>query len=176
MSSQEAHGLIGLGVAVLREEGRWRVLGLSPKVFTSLQEAERELRELRSTGASFGLINVDDEFFVVVRPGPGGSRLLLSDATAALDYDLAADVLDALHVEIPDPDELDDDEEPWAEGDFTILEDLGLPESVLGLIVSESDELYADEQLAALARQLGFEEELADFERESAKSDGNRRT
>ncbi|ADG97023.1 conserved hypothetical protein [Segniliparus rotundus DSM 44985] len=160
MSSQHAKGPVGLAVAVVREEGRWRVLGLSPKVLTSLEQAERELRELRSTSAVFGLINVDDEFFVIVRPGPGSSRLLLSDATAALDYDLAADVLDELHVEIPDPDELDDDEEPWAEGDFGILEDLGLPESVLGLIVSESDELYADEQLAALARQLGFEEEL----------------
>ncbi|EFV13157.1 tRNA adenosine deaminase-associated protein [Segniliparus rugosus] len=171
MSSQEAHGLVGVGVAVLREEGHWRVLELSPKVLASLEQAERELRELRSTSAVFGLINVDDEFFVIVRPGPGGSRLLLSDATAALDYDLAADVLDELHVEIPDPDELDDDEEPWAEGDFAILEDLGLSESVLSLIVSESDELYADEQITALARQLGFEEELADLERKSKGAD-----
>ena len=51
--------------------------------------AETELRELRSAGAVFGLLDIDDEFFVIVRPAPSGTRLLLSDATAALDSGLA---------------------------------------------------------------------------------------
>ncbi len=37
---------------------------------SSLSAAETELRELRSAGAVFGLIDVDDEFFVIVRPAP----------------------------------------------------------------------------------------------------------
>jgi len=50
---------------------------------------------------------VDDEFFVIVRPAPSGTRLLLSDATAALDYDIAAEVLDNLDADI-DPEDLED--------------------------------------------------------------------
>ena len=85
----------GFGVAVVREEGQWRCSAMAPKSLTSLAAAETELRELRSAGAVFGLLDVDDEFFVIVRPAPSGTRLLLSDATAALDYDIAAEVLDA---------------------------------------------------------------------------------
>ncbi|MBX9982679.1 MAG: tRNA adenosine deaminase-associated protein, partial [Mycobacterium gordonae] len=96
----------GFGVAVVREEGKWRCAPLGPKALTSLSAAETELRELRSSGAVFGLLDVDDEFFVIVRPAPSGTRLLLSDATAALDYDIAAEVLDSLDAEI-DPEDLE---------------------------------------------------------------------
>lgn len=128
---------------------------------TSLRAAETELRELRSSGAVFGLLDIDDEFFVVLRPAPSGTRLLISDATAAIDYDIAAEILEAINVEIPDidPDELDD-VEPWEEGDLGVLADLGLPEPVLSVIVAETD-LYPDEQLGMIAARLGFANELA---------------
>ena len=146
--------LDGFAVAVTREEGRWKCRVLSGAALTSLDTAVTELRELRSSGAVFGLLNVDDEFFIIVRPAPAGTRLLLSDATMAVDYDIAADVLDALNIEIPDidPDELDDIE-PWEEGD------LGLPEPVLSVILSETD-LYPDEQLDEIAQRLGFDDVL----------------
>ena len=83
----------GFGVAVVREDGKWRCAPMSPKVLTSLSAAETELQELRSAGAVFGLLDIDDEFFLIVRPAPAGTRLLLSDATAALDYDIAAEAL-----------------------------------------------------------------------------------
>lgn len=105
----------GFGVAVVREEGRWRCSPMGPKALTSLRAAETELRELRSAGAVFGLLDVDDEFFVIVRPAPSGTRLLLSDATAALDYDIAAEVLDNLDAEI-DPEDLED-ADPFEEGE-----------------------------------------------------------
>jgi len=119
----------GFGVAVVREEGQWRCSAMARKSLTSLAAAETELRELRSSGAVFGLLDVDDEFFVIVRPAPSGTRLLLSDATAALDYDIAAEVLDSL-------------------------------DAVLGVIVDETD-LYADEQLGRIAREMGFADELS---------------
>ena len=127
---------------------------------TSLSAAETQLRELRSSGAVFGLLDVDDEFFIVLRPAPSGTQLLISDATAAIDYDIAADVLDALHIEIPDidPDDLDD-VEPWEEGDLSVLADLGLPEPVLAVIAAETD-LYPDEQLGMIAQRLGFASEF----------------
>src|SRR3977135_2864624 len=87
----------GFGVAVVREEGQWRCSPMGRKALMSLTAAETELRELRSAGAVFGLLDIDDEFFVIVRPAPSGTRLLLSDATAALDYDIAAEGLGKLH-------------------------------------------------------------------------------
>lgn len=161
-SSSDRHDeLEGFAVAVVREEGSWTCTVLTSEALVSLRAAETELRELRRAGAVFGLLNVDDEFFVVLRPAPSGTRLLLSDATAAIEYDLAADVLDALNIDIPDvdPDEIDD-VEPWEEGDSGLLSDLGLPEPVMGVILAETD-LYPDEQLGMIAQRLGFADELA---------------
>ena len=160
-TSDDIDDLEGFGIAVVREEGKWSCSPLTAAALNSLRTAETELRELRSSGAVFGLLDVDDEFFVVLRPAPSGTRLLISDATAALDYDIAADVLDAINVEIPDldPDDLDD-VEPWEEGDLGVLSDLGLPEPVLGVIVAETD-LYPDEQLGMIAQRMGFADELS---------------
>jgi hypothetical protein len=131
----------GFGVAVVREDGKWRCSAMRPKALTSLTDAETELRELRSAGAA-----------------PSGTRLLLSDATAALDYDIAAEVLDNLDADI-DPEDLED-ADPFEEGDLGLLSDVGLPEAVLGVILDETD-LYADEQLGRIAREMGFAEELS---------------
>ena len=149
----------GFGVAVVREEGQWRCSAMARKSLTSLTAAETELRELRSSGAVFGLLDVDDEFFVIVRPAPSGTRLLLSDATAALDYDIAAEILENLDADI-DPEDLED-AEPFEEGDLGLLSDVGLPEAVLGVILDESDQLYPDEQLGRIAREMGFADELS---------------
>lgn len=142
----------------MREDGKWRCAPMRPAALTSLAAAETELRELRSAGAVFGLIDVDDDFFVIVRPAPAGTRLLLSDATAALDYDIAAEVLENLDAEINDEDL--EDADPFEEGDLGLLADLGLPEAVLSVILDEID-LYADEQLGRIAREMGFAEELS---------------
>ena len=151
----------GYAVAVVREDTGWKVTALKRSALDSLDDAELQLRELRAAGAAFGLLDVDDEFFIVLRPSPSGARLLLSDATAAIDYDIAADVLDRLHVDIPDlePDEIDD-VDPWEEGDLGLLADLGLEDAVMSIIVGDSD-LYADEQLGMIAARLGFADELA---------------
>ncbi|KMO70053.1 tRNA adenosine deaminase-associated protein [Mycolicibacterium chlorophenolicum] len=149
----------GFAVAVVREDGTWRCTALRPEALTSLSAAETELRELRSAGAFFGLLDIDDEFFVIVRPAPSGTRLLLSDATAALDYDIAAEVLEKLDAEF-DEEELES-ADPFEEGDLGVLSDIGLPEAVLGVILDESDDLYADEQVGRIAREMGFADELA---------------
>lgn len=148
----------GFGIAVVREEGKWRCHPMGSKVLNSLAAAETELRELRSAGAVFGLLEIDDDFFVIVRPGPSGTRLLLSDATAALEYDIAAQALESLDAEA-DPDDLED-AEPFEEGDLGLLVDLGLPAAVLSVILDEAD-LYADEQLIRIAQEMGFADELS---------------
>lgn len=146
----------GFGVAVVREDGKWRCSSLHKAALNSLAAAETELRELRSAGAVFGLLDVDDEFFVIVRPAPAGTRLFLSDATAALDYDIAQEVLEKLDADIS----LDDleDEAPFEEGDLGVLADVGLSEGVLSIILDTDD--YADEQLVRIAQEMGFGDEL----------------
>jgi putative tRNA adenosine deaminase-associated protein len=147
----------GFAVAVVRAEGKWRCSLLAPELLDDLDGIITGLRRVATEGAVFGLVCIEDEFFVVIRPVPGGVALLLSDATAALDFDLAADVLDLLHVETPDEDEVDDD--AWPEGDMALLADLGVPEQEMQLIVDD-DEMYPDEQLVVIARRAGFEDEL----------------
>ena len=151
--------LPGFAVAAIREDGRWRCARLDPEALVDLDRAITALRELRSTGAVLGLLDVDDEFFVLLRPVPGGVALMLSDAVAALDYDVAADALDLLRVELPEYDI--DDPDPWPEGDLSILADLGLPADELEVLAGEV-ELYPDEQLAAIGRRCGFAEALAE--------------
>src|ERR1041384_3703120 len=135
--AQDADAPDGFGVAVVREDGKWRCTPMRSAALTSLAAAETELRELRSAGAVFGLLDIDDEFFVIVRPAPAGTRLFLSDATAALDYDIADEVLKKLDADL----ELDDleDEDPYEEGDLGLLSDIGLPEAVLSIILDETD-------------------------------------
>lgn len=161
MAAASSDELDGFAVAVVREEGKWTVTAMDNTSLSSLSDAENLLREMRSAGAVFGLLDIDDEFFVVIRPAPSGSRLLLSDATASIDYDIAADVLDAMHIDVPDIDSDDlDDVEPWEEGDLGLLADLGLPEPVMSVIVGDTD-LYADEQIGMIAARLGFADELS---------------
>jgi len=148
----------GFGVAVVREDGKWRCGWMDTAALDELDAAITELRRMRSTGAVFGMLNVDDEFFILLRPSPTGVSLLLSDASAALSYDIAADVLDLLRVEPPD----DEEDDLWPEGDLAILADIGLPEGELQVIIDEVD-LYPDEQLRIIAQRCGFGSEFADL-------------
>jgi putative tRNA adenosine deaminase-associated protein len=154
MSEQDPVG--GFAVAVVREEGKWRCSAMAGDALRELDAAITELRKIRSTGAVFGLLDVDDQFFLVLRPGPGGVQLFVSDAAAALDYDVAADALDLLRVDPPS----EDDDEVWPEGALDILADLGLPAPEMQVIAGEVD-LYPDEQLQIIARRCGFADEFA---------------
>ncbi|TNC28492.1 tRNA adenosine deaminase-associated protein [Amycolatopsis alkalitolerans] len=145
----------GFAVAVVREDGKWRCSALEAGALANLDAAITALGKLRSTGAVFALLAVDDEFFVIVRPSPRGPSLLLSDAAAALDYDIAADVLDVLRADAPD----EDDDSIYSEGDLEILADVGLPGPELEVIAGEVD-LYPDEQLQMIAQRCGFADEF----------------
>ena len=149
----------GFAVAVVREDGRWQCTAMDVAALRNLDTAITELRGHRSTGAVFGLLAVDDEFFVVIRLVPGGVSLLLSDAAAAWDYDIAAGVLDLLRIEIPDEDTVDADD-VWPEGDLGLLADLGLPAAEMQVIIDEVD-LYPDEQLDMIAQRCGFGPQFA---------------
>ena len=142
-------------VVVFRDEfGSWQA-GLLPETLgDDLEGLVAAVRQQPAPEAALGLVNVADEFFVLLRVHGVDVRLLLSDVTASVAWDLAAQVAEALDVEPLDEDELDD---VWPAGDLGILADLGLDEMELGTILADVD-AYADEMLGAIARRLGFGE------------------
>lgn len=150
----------GYAVTVAQTDGRWQVREFDDD-FTDLSTSVSAVRKLRAEGASFALLNVEEDYLVIVRPGPSRVRLLISDATMAVDDDFAADICDEADVEIPDidPDELDN-VDGWADGDFGILADLGLSEERLSILLD--DDADPADLAQTIADELGFGDELAD--------------
>ena len=150
----------GYAVTVERTGGTWRVRGFDDD-FSDLSTSVTAVRNLRAEGPAFALLNVEEDYLVIVRPGPSQTRVLISDATMAVDDDFAAEILDEAGAEIPDidPDELDN-VDAWADGDFDILADLGLSEEQMSILLDD-DADPADLALA-IADELGFGDELDD--------------
>jgi putative tRNA adenosine deaminase-associated protein len=95
---------------------------------------------------------VADEFFVAVRVRGEEVKMLLSDVTAAVAWDLARQVVERLGIDTPGDDDLED---VWPAGDMSIFLDLGFDEMELGAVLADLD-AYADEMLLAIAAGLGF--------------------
>ena len=142
-------------VLAFRLDQRWQVGVLPETLSDDLEGLIAAVRQQPGENGSFALVDVADEFFVVVRVQMGRVRLLLSDVTASVAWDLAAQVVDYLDLDIPADGELED---VWPVGDMGIFSDMGLDEMEMGAILSDVD-AYADEMLSALARRLGFGDE-----------------
>ena len=138
-------------VVVTREQGRWQVEAL-PGAPVDLGALVAAVRTWAGEGDAFALVDVADEFFVVVRAGAGPVRLLLSDVTAAAEWDLARQVVDHLGLAVPRDDAL---RRVLPAGDLGIFEDVGVDGTELAELLHDVD-AYADELLSALARRLGF--------------------
>ena len=148
-------------VTVVRDGAQWQVRTYRDE-FDDPRAAVHAVLNLRSESAAFALLCVDNDYFVIVRPHPERPRFLLSDATMAVDDDYTADILEELDLDIPDVDPEDlDDIDGWPDGDFDILEDLGLSEEVLG-VIADDQEAWPVESLMRVAEELGFDEELAE--------------
>jgi putative tRNA adenosine deaminase-associated protein len=141
-------------VVVSRVEGVWEASILPERLVDDFPGLLAALRQQVGDGGVIGFVNVADEFFVAVRLVGQETRILLSDVTAAVAWDLAAEVVDHLGLERPGDEDLDD---VWPAGDLSIFSDLGLDEMELGALLSDLD-AYADETLLLLARRLGFAE------------------
>ena len=141
-----------LAVVVYREDGMWQSGVLPEKVTDDLDGLVGVLRQQPAENGAIGLVNVADEFFVAVRVRAEEVRLLLSDVTAAVAWDLARQVVKELGMDAPGEDDLED---VWPAGDLSIFTDLGLDEMELGAVLADLD-AYADEMLVAIAGRLGF--------------------
>jgi putative tRNA adenosine deaminase-associated protein len=149
MSGEAAESI---AVVVFREDGVWQSGLLPERVGGDLDGLIQVLRQQPGEIGAIGLVNVADEFFVVLRVRGEDVRLMLSDVTAAVEWDLARQVVDRLGLEAPAEDDLD---EVWPAGDVGIFADLGLDELELGVLLADLD-AYADEILTSVADRLGF--------------------
>ena len=139
-------------VLAAREQGVWQVEQLPDALTGDLEALVAALRRAPGQDGAIALVDVADEFFVVVRVQQGRVRLLLSDVTASAEWDLATQVVDELGVDIPRDDDLD---RVVPVGDLAVFDDLGVDGLELAALLSDVD-AYADEMLSTLARRLGF--------------------
>lgn len=141
---------IDFAVAAYREEGVWEVVELVHDVLTDVERLAHALRRFPGDGGALGLVAVDEDFFVLVRVTGPTLRILLSDITAADEWELARSAVEMLG--LPEPE--DDDEQAPA-GDLDLLGDLGMTAMDMAVLLDDLD-LYPDEMLSDVARRLGF--------------------
>ena len=142
-------------VSAWHEDGRW-TLGTLPDPNNIAQIISR-LKSQQTNGGSIALIAIDEEFFILIRVLGSHISLFLSDATAALDYPVAEELLEIADIPIPE-----DDEEPGPAGHLEILADLGLNGMEITALCDD-EELFPDEQLEAIASRLGFGEQFMEL-------------
>lgn len=141
---------IDFALAAYREEGLWQVQELAHDVLVDVESLSHALRRFPGDGGAVGMVVVDEDFFVIVRVAGSSSRVLLSDVTAAEEWELAASVVEFLGLPLPE-----DEDDPAPAGDLDLLGDLGMHAMDMGVLLDDVD-LYPDEMLSDVARRLGF--------------------
>jgi putative tRNA adenosine deaminase-associated protein len=149
---------IDFALAAYREGALWTVQDLAHDHLADVETIADALRRLPGDGGAVAMVAIDEDFFVIVRVIGDATRVLLSDVTAAEDWDLAESALSFLG--LPEL-ELEDEDEQVPAGDLDLLGDLGFQEMEMGLLLDDVD-LYPDEILSDVARRLGFGEEFDD--------------
>ncbi|MDF9716499.1 tRNA adenosine deaminase-associated protein [Nocardioides sp. ChNu-153] len=141
---------IDFALVAYREEGVWQLHEIVDDVLDSVDTLAAALRRFPGDGGAIGVVGVDEDFFVLVRVAGPRTRILLSDVTAADEWELARTAVEALDLPMPE----DEDEQEPA-GDLSLLADLGMNAMDLGLLLDDFD-LYPDEMVSEIARKLGF--------------------
>jgi putative tRNA adenosine deaminase-associated protein len=139
-------------IIVYREEDQWEADALPTAVTGDLDAFVRTLRQQPSIAGTIGFAGVADDFFLIVRVFGEELSMFLSDLTAAVDYPLARQVLEALDIPVPADDELD---QVLPAGDMSILADLGIDEMELGAMSADLD-LYPEDAVIGVADRIGF--------------------
>jgi putative tRNA adenosine deaminase-associated protein len=142
-------------VAAWREEGRWIAVPLPPHAADTLDSLVHALRQQPGEGGTLGLVSIDEDTAVVVRVQGDDLRVVMSDPTAAEDYDLAAEIADL----VGGVDEDDDEDDAAIAGDTVLVADLGMPASELEMVFDDL-EMLPDDMLEAVADRLGFADDF----------------
>jgi putative tRNA adenosine deaminase-associated protein len=142
-------------VAAWREEGRWVSVPLPPHAADTLDGLVHALRQQPGEGGSMALVSLAEDTAIIVRIQGDDLRVVMSDPTAAEDFDLASEIADL--VGIVDDDE--DEEDAAIAGDPLLLADLGMPGSELEMLLDDL-EMLPDDMLEAIADRLGFADDF----------------
>ena len=143
---------VDFGLIAWHEDGRWDATQiLTTRDIGAVMDS---LKAQQTNGGAIALIAIEDEFVIIARSLGGSMQMMISDVTYAIDYEVAADLVEVLDLEFP---EEDDESQPC--GDLDLLNDLGVSEMEL-LSILDDTELYPDEQLEAIANRLGFGEQF----------------
>ena len=153
--TEEIEG-VDFALAAFREEGVWTVAELAHDVIEDVDRLSHALRRFPGDAGAVGLIAMDEDFFVIVRVAGSSTRVLLSDITAADEWELASSAVSFLG--LPPPED-EDDQVPA--GDLDLLGDLGMHAMDMGVLLDDFD-LYPDEMLSDIARRAGFGEAFDD--------------
>ena len=148
----EQIGEVDYALAAFLEDGLWQVQQIASPAFETVESLSHALRQVSGESGAVGMVSVDEDFFVLVRVTGSITRVLLSDVTAAEQWELAQSVIDFLG--LPPPE--DDDVEVPA-GDLGLLADLGMHAIDMGALLDQVD-LYPDDMLSDITRRLGFGE------------------
>jgi putative tRNA adenosine deaminase-associated protein len=146
----------GFAIAAFRDNSLWRCEALPPAVLDDLGVLLSALRGQPPEGGPFVVASVDDEFFLVARMHGGRIDLLLSDLTAAVEFPIAAQLLDRLGEDPPEDDELD---EVWPIGELDVFADLGLAEDEMEGVLDDLD-AYPDEMLETVMDRISMTEQF----------------
>ncbi len=146
--------LTDLALLAWRDDGVWRISDLDAKATTDIGIALDALRAKQVNGGCIAMLAIDDSFFIIIRQIGMKMQMVLSDVMTSLDYEIAAEVLELLDIDLPADDDAD---EPA--GDLNLLEDLGIDPMELQAICDD-DEMFPDEQLEAIARRIGCGDEF----------------
>ena len=139
---------VDFGCIAWHEDGRWSATPLaSTRDIGAIIDA---LKAQQTNGGAIALIAIEDEFVIIARALGDQMQMMISDITYALDYEVAAELVEVLDLEFP---EEEDEAQPG--GDLDLLNDLGVSQMEL-LTILDDTELYPDEQLEAIANRLGF--------------------
>jgi putative tRNA adenosine deaminase-associated protein len=146
---------VDFAVAAWHEDGRWTLATL-PDPF-DLAKIIVRLKSQQTNGGAIALITIDEEFFIVIRVLGTHISLFLSDITAALDYEIAEELLEISDIQMPE-----EDEESGPIGHLEILADLGMSGMEISALCDD-EELFPDEQLEAIAARLGFGDQFSEL-------------
>lgn len=142
-------------VAAFRDGDLWRCEAMPVAVTDDLGVLLSALRSQPPEGGPFVVAGVEDEFFLIARSHGGRIDLMLSDLTAAVEFPLAAQVLDRLGEDPPEDDELD---EVWPIGELDLFADLDFGEDDMELVLDDLD-AYPDDMLEAVLDSIGLAEQ-----------------
>ena len=144
----EQSGEVDFALAAFRDNGAWQVQDIASPAFDSVDSLSHALRQVARDDSAVGMVAVDEDFFVLVRVAGPRTRVLLSDVTAADEWELAASSVAFLG--LPPPED-EDDQVPA--GDLDLLGDLGMGAMDMGVLLDDYD-LYPHEHLSDVTRRI----------------------